>query len=144
MWGFLRGRALRGRRAGVLAKYRFLMVAALIGCAAATQASAGVVLNFLDNDGTPSGWLGAKGATFVLTLNISSSEATTGLDYYLRSLDGSGFFSISARDISTSSYHDPLNTDVSVAASPNNALNPQSHLDLGASLDNVSTANVPG
>jgi hypothetical protein len=105
---------------------------------------AAVDLVWVDNDGTNAGWLGAKGATFQLTLNMSSSEATTGLDYYLVSNNGSGFFTITARDFTTSPFSDVYFTNTEVATAPKNALNPQTDLDLGGIVNNVNTANVPG
>src|SRR3954469_986504 len=107
------------------------MVAALLLCATARKAPAGVTLDFLDADGTSSGWLAARTATFTLTLNISSSEATTGLDYYLRSIDGNGFFSISARDTTNTAYPELINSNASIATLPASALNPQTDLDAG-------------
>jgi hypothetical protein len=114
---------------------------------------------WLDNDGTNSGWLGARGATFTLTLNISSSEATTGVDYYLTTPDGfvgpTAYFSLNpngttpvGRDFTgstpTTAYSDVYKTNTEVLAVPANALNPQTDLDLGGTLNNVNNANVPG
>src|SRR5256885_1049573 len=119
-------------------------MAALFVSAFPAVLSAAVDLVWVDNDGTNSGWLGAKGATFQLTLNISSSEATTGLDYYLVSNDGSSFFTVTARDTTGTSYNDVYFTNTQVQTAPANALNPQTDLDLGATLNNVNNANVPG
>src|SRR5881227_293402 len=87
---------------------------------------AGVDLVWVDNDGTNAGWLGAKGATFQLTLNISSSQATTGLDYYLTTPDGFvsplSYFAITARDLTGSSYSDTYSTNTQVQSVPDNAL----------------------
>src|SRR5437016_14416850 len=92
--------------------------------------------------------MGARNATFTLTLNISSSEATTGVDYYITTPDGfvggTPYFSISQRDTTSSSYSDTYYTNTQVAAAPANSLNPQNDLDLGATLNNVNQANVPG
>jgi hypothetical protein len=112
-----------------------------------------VDLVWVDNDGTNSGWLGARNATFTLTLNISSSEATTGLDYYLTTPDGfvggTPYFTLNTttpagRDITGSSYSDTYFTNTQVQAVPANSLNPETDLDLGATLNNVNNENVPG
>lgn len=107
-----------------------------------------VDLAWLDNDGTNSGWLGARNATFTLTLNISSSEATTGVDYYLTTPDGfvtpTAYFTLTQRDITSSPYSDTYFSNTQIATAPANALNPQNDLDLGATLNNVNNENVPG
>ncbi len=128
--------------------HRKLLLAALILHAAGLALHAGVDLGWVDNDGTPSGWLGAKNAAFTLTLNISSSEATTGLDYFLVSNDGfvlgTSYFTMTNRDISGTSYSDLYFTDAQVEAAPGNVLNPRTDFDLGGTLNNVNNANVPG
>jgi hypothetical protein len=124
------------------------LLAALILHAAGLALHAGVDLGWVDNDGTPSGWLGARNATFILTLNISSSEATTGLDYFLVSNDGfvggTSYFTMTNRDITGTSYNDLYFTDAQVEAPPGNILNPRTDSDLGGILNNVNNANVPG
>src|SRR5881394_1645193 len=104
--------------------------------AAALGLHAGVDLVWVDNDGTNSGWLVSPGAPFTLTLNISSSEATTGVDYYLRSADGFvnnvSYFTMTNRDISTADantgYIELYKTNPEVLAPPVNSLNPQTDL----------------
>jgi len=109
---------------------------------------AAVDLGWIDNDGTNAGWLGAKNATFQLTLNISSSQATTGLDYYLTTPDGFvggiNYFTLTARDITGSSYSDTYFTNTEVQSPGFNTLNPETDRDLGGSLNNPNNANVPG
>ncbi len=131
---------------------RNLILASLFLHAAALVVRAGVDLVWVDNDGTNAGWLGARGASFTLTLNITSSEATTGVDYYLQSTDGYvggvPYFSMTARDTTGSSvntaYSDVYFTNTQVVAPPANILNPRTDLDLGGTLNNVNSANVPG
>lgn len=131
---------------------RFYIVVVLFVSVLTARTFAAVDLVWVDNDGTNSGWLGAKGATFQLTLNISSSEATTGLDYYLTTPDGfvSGtpYFSMTQRDVSGSSaqtaYSDTYFTNTEVQAAPANSLNPESDKDLGGNLNNINNPNVPG
>jgi hypothetical protein len=142
---------LWGWRADVFRHLRFFILASLTLHAAGSAVHGAVDLAWVDNDGTSSGWLGAKGATFQLTLNISSSEATTGLDYYLTTPDGFvgglPYFTLNAttgRDITGSSYSDTYFTNTQVQTAPANTLNPQSDLDLGGTINNVNNANVPG
>jgi hypothetical protein len=129
-----------------------VFILALLSLHAAGSVVRGAVdLAWLDNDGTSSGWLGAKGATFQLTLNISSSEATTGLDYFLTTPDGfvggTPYFTLNGttgRDVTGTSYSDTYFTNTQVQTAPANTLNPQTDLDLGATVNNVNNANVPG
>src|SRR5947207_2325959 len=118
--------------------------------AAGLAIRAGTDLVWVDNDGTNSGWLGAKGAPFTLTLNISSSAPTTGVDYYLQSTDGfvggTSYFTMTARTIAnaTTAYSETYKTNAEVLAAPANVLNPQTDLDLGGVLNNLNNANGPG
>jgi hypothetical protein len=143
-----------GWRADVSRQLGILILASLTLHAAALTIHAGTDLVWVDNDGTNSGWLGAKGATFQLTLNISSSQATTGLDYYLTTPDGfvggTPYFTMSLRELTTTSppnstpYSDTYFTNTEILTSPKNILNPQTDMDLGGTLNNVNNANVPG
>src|SRR5258706_5620589 len=120
--------------------------------AAGLAVHAGTDLVWVDIDGTNSGWLGARGAPFTLTLNISSSAPTTGVDYYLQSTDGFvggvSYFTMTGRTTAGSSpntaYSEIYKTNTEVLAAPANILNPQTDLDLGGVLNNVNNANVPG
>src|SRR2546421_299742 len=90
-----------------------------VGCLSAPCALATVSLNF---NGVSS-VIANPGDTFTLRVNlVSTSEQTTGLDYYLRVLSGSNFFSIQDRDISTSPYSDPNQSDATVEAMPDSVL----------------------
>jgi hypothetical protein len=132
----------------VLANYRKKLAAGsmlLCGLAALPgEARGGVDLNWQDNDGTGAGWLAARNTSFALTLNISSSEATTGVDYFLESLNGSGFFIMQNRELVGSQFIDPYFTDSQVEVGPVNQLNPRTDLDLGASITNPNNPLVPG
>src|SRR5580765_7876807 len=96
---------MRGWRADVSRHLRILIMASLTLHAAGLVVRGGVDLVWMDNDGTNSGWLGAKGTPFQLTLNISSSQATTGLDYKLTTPDGfvdpTPYFTMTLRELTT-------------------------------------------
>src|SRR3954464_9757036 len=110
--------SLRGRRADVLRHLRICILALLFVSVLPALAHAAVDLAWVDNDGTNAGWLGAKGATFQLTLNISSSVATTGLDYYLTTPDGFvsplAYFTVTSRDLTGTAYSDTYFTNTQV------------------------------
>ena len=105
---------------------------ALLLCAAA-PALATVSLAITDGDATPGSTVAGAGQTFGFTVNlVSTAEQTDGLDYYLTTPDGSGWFSIFDRDTAGGKYNDPLyQSDTNVEASPNNILNPRNFYDLG-------------
>jgi len=108
----------------------------------AASALATVTLALTDQDATPLSTTVAKGSNFTVRLNLTStSEQTTGLDYFLAALgSGSGHFYIVDRDISTSPYADPSFVDSVVEAQPDSVLNPRNAWDLGATLNNVNSA----
>jgi hypothetical protein len=106
-------------------------VAALLCCAAPALAT--VSLAITDNDATPTSKVVGAGQTFSFTVNlVSTAEQTDGVDYYLTTPNGSGFFSITDRNTAGGMYNDPLYfTDTVVESSPSNILNPRNDNDLG-------------
>ncbi len=96
-------------------------------------ARATVSLTHSDNDATPTSRTVAAGETFSFTLRlVATSEQTAGLDYYLTTPNGSGFFSIIDRNTAGGMYNDPLYfTDTTVESAPSNILNPRNDHDLG-------------
>jgi hypothetical protein len=80
-------------------------------------------------------------ATVALNL-VSTSEQTTGLDYYLTALgSANGHFQLIDRNIGTSAYNDLINVDADVEAAPAALLNPTTDLDLGG---NAAAAQTSG
>jgi MYXO-CTERM domain-containing protein len=105
---------------------------AMLFCAAPALAT--VSLTITDNDATPGSTIVGAGQTFNFTVNlVSTAEQTTGLDYYLTTPNGDGFFSIVDRNTAGSTFVDPLFfNDATVEGAPSNLLNPRNDHDLGA------------
>jgi hypothetical protein len=105
---------------------------AMLLCAA-TPALATVSLTISDGDATPASTVAGAGQTFSFAVNlVSTAEQTEGVDYYLTTPDGSGWFSIVDRNTAGGKYNDPLYfTDATVEGSPSNILNPRNDHDLG-------------
>jgi len=114
-----------------ISKSVLLSFAALLCCAA--PASATVSLTLSDTSGAPNSQVVGAGQTFSFTVNlVSTSEQTDGVDYYLTTPNGSGFFSITGRNTAGGMYNDPLYyTDTVVESSPSNILDPRNDNDLG-------------
>jgi hypothetical protein len=130
----------------IVRKYQqFLLFAAGL-LAFSTSAWATVSLQLIDavTSGPTNQATVVKGTSFQVRLNLittSTTEQTTGLDYYLRALGtGSGLFMITDRSISTSPYSDVIWDDATVETQPQSVLNPQNAWDLGAT---VSNPNAP-
>jgi MYXO-CTERM domain-containing protein len=110
------------------------VVASLVVLFCAAPALATVSLTITDNDATPGSTIVGAGQTFNFTVNlVSTAEQTTGLDYYLTTPNGDGFFSIVDRNTAGSTFVDPLFfNDTTVEGAPSNSLNPRNDHDLGA------------
>jgi PEP-CTERM motif len=123
-------------------RYRLVLALAAIAVSAMT-ASAAVTLVWSNQSATTV----TAGDTFNITLSlqITGGEQVHGIDYLLQELSAAGFY-ISARNSTGSVFDTQINTDADVASSndsdangqPDNALNPENDLDLGAFF---STAN---
>jgi len=108
-----------------------LSFAAFLCCAAPAWATVSLTLS--DTSGAPNSQVVGAGQTFSFTVNlVSTSEQTDGVDYYLTTPNGSGFFSITGRNTAGGMYNDPLYfSDTVVTSSPSNILNPRNDNDLG-------------
>src|SRR5437868_3437088 len=92
----------------------------------------------------------APGSTITLHLQLvaTAGETSSAVDYLLAQISGPGtnVFSITGRDLTTSDYPDPSFLDAEVTSSadnhapagPDNLLNPQNDLDLGATKTDTS------
>jgi hypothetical protein len=126
------------------------IVAAFIWLIAPAAAHAAVSLVFTDLDSTPNTANVLPGNSFTVRLNLtaqnSTTERTTGLNYFLTVLgSGSGYFRITDRNIGASTYS-AVYTEDPVAEAPESALlDPSNNDDLGASVANpVTTSNGAG
>lgn len=98
----------------------------------------------------------APGQTVTLHLQLvaTAGETSSAVDYLLAQITGPGtnVFSITGRDLTISDYPDPsfLDSDVTSSADnhspagPDNLLNPQNDLDLGATKADTSTDYAGG
>jgi hypothetical protein len=136
------GLCYRPSEGQIVRKYQqFLSFAAAL-LAISTSAFATVSLQLVDavTSGPTNQATVVKGQTFQVRLNListSTTEQTTGLDYYLQALGtGSGFFTITDRNISSSPYSDVNKDDLTVEAEPESVLNPKNAWDLGATVAN--------
>jgi hypothetical protein len=123
-----------------------LLCAALAGflpCAAYGTVS----LTLTDTVGTPNSVSLLAGQSFIVSLKlVSTSEQTTGLDYFLETLGthGSGLFTVTARNLS-GSFYPAIYTDDSTWNVPGlNVLDPRigdslMDFDMGGSVANVNS-----
>jgi hypothetical protein len=126
---------------------RMLLVAALVLCPflafqSGNAQPAPVVTATLTNNGSSAINI-MQGGTFTLTLQISTNFASSGITYFLRSDNGSGFFRITARDMSMNPYPDPTTDDMTAFGGDAGLLNPVNDFDLG-STNNGSATDAPG
>ncbi len=103
----------------------------LLCCTAPVSATVSLTLS--DNSGAPNSQVVGAGQSFSFTVNlVSTAETTEGVDYYLTSPNGSGYFRITDRNTAGGMYNDPLYfTDTVVESSPSNILDPRNDNDLG-------------
>jgi hypothetical protein len=89
----------------------------------------------------------APGQTFSFTLTLTSSGATSvGLSYFLQVLDGggNGLFRITARDLTGSTFSDPITSNAIALQSGDALLDPRNNSDLGAILADPNAPNGAG
>ena len=76
----------------------------------------------------------ASNQTFQLTFMVNNNFISDGVTYFLvTSNNGSGFFRITARNVSLSPYPGPTNTDATAFGGNAGLLDPVNDFDLGAS-----------
>ena len=123
-------------------KLSLLCSCLLLACVSALPAHAQYSLSLSGNPAAV-----APGQSFSLTLTLSSTGASSvGLSYFLQVLDGggSGLFRITNRDLSGSSFVDPI-TGNAIALQPADALlDPRNNSDLGAILADPNAPNAAG
>lgn len=103
------------------------------------------VLTFSDTSSDPGSVLVAPGSSFNVTLTLTATASSIAVDYFLQILNGgSSQFRITGRDLSGSTFNQPI-TSNSIALQPSRALlNPQNDDDLGGSISNPNSPNGPG
>jgi hypothetical protein len=119
--------------------------------AGATKPGAIVSLSLSDGDSTPTARTVVPGSTFTITVNLTTTTALTGVDYYLQTTGASsGKFRILDRTVG-SALSDTIKADAGnngsapgVEDTNFSLLNPRNGLDLGASVTNVSTPVAAG
>lgn len=86
------------------------------------------------------------GQTFTLTVFLNApSTSTTGVTYFLDTPDGgSGLFQIVDRSNAGSPFTELTTDNATVLAPANALLDPRNNNDLGATVADVLTPNVPG
>jgi hypothetical protein len=104
---------------------------ALVPLLASERASAQNATATLFNGGNPFITI-AAGGTFTLDLNIVTTFTSTGITYFYQSNNGSGFFSLTARNISGSQFPDLITADATAFTPANGLLDPVNNDDLGA------------
>ena len=121
--------------------HRSVVASLVVLLYAAAPALATVSLTLSDNDATPGFKLIGAGESLNFTVRLTAtSESTAGVDYYLTTPNGSGFFRITDRNTAGGMYNDPLYfTDTTVESSPSNILNPRNDNDLGG----LATSTLP-
>lgn len=87
----------------------------------------------------------APGGTFQVTLTLNATASSIGIDYFLQILNGgSSQFQITGRDLSGSTFNQPITAD-SIALQPGRALlDPRNDDDLGAGLADPNSPNGAG
>jgi hypothetical protein len=125
---------------------RMLLIAALVVCPFLAQQTANaqspVVTATLTSGGSSTINI-MQGQAFTLTLQITTNFASSGITYFLQSNNGSGFFRITARDMSMNPYPDPTTDDMTAFGGDAGLLNPVNDFDLG-STNNGSATDAPG
>ena len=117
-------------------------VCLLLVCTATPSARAQYSLSMTGNAASV-----APGQTFSFTLTLTSSGATSvGLSYFLQVLDGggNGLFRITARDLTGSTFSDPITSNAIALQSGDALLDPRNNSDLGAILADPNAPNGAG
>jgi hypothetical protein len=84
------------------------------------------------------------GGTFTFDLNIVTTFSSVGITYFYQSNNGSGFFSLIARNIGASPFSDLITSDAVAFTGPNGLLDPVNNDDLGAVIADTTMPLPPG
>ena len=114
-----------------------IIAIALCSLVANEKTSAQNVTATILNGGNSGITLPFGGGTFTFDINIMTSFASLGISYFLQSNDGSGFFSLTGRDITGSPFQSGIPPFPIL-------LDPVSGGDLGGGVVNINNPAPPG
>jgi PEP-CTERM motif len=112
---------------------------ALVPLLASERASAQNATATIFNGGIPGITVGPGSGTFTFDINIVTTFTSVGMTYFLQSNDGSGFFSLTGRNIGASPFNDLITTDAVAFTAANGLLDPVNNDDLGAVIADPNT-----
>ena len=117
----------------------YLVIAlALFPLLASEKASAQNATATILNGGLPGITLPFGGGTFTFDINIMTTFSSIGMTYFLQSTDGSGFFSLTGRNVVGSPFSDVLPIMFPVD------LDPVTNVDLGGGVPDLNNPAPPG
>jgi len=129
-------------------KLKSTILALAFGLALLTpqNAPAAYSLTLTDTVGDPNSIATTAGSQFSLTLTLfSTGDSSISVDYFLQVLGGgSGFFRLTGRDLSGSSFSQPVTANNIALQSSRALLDPQNDDNLGASLLDPNSPNGAG
>lgn len=111
---------------------------ALVPLLASERASAQNATATIFSGGLPSITI-AAGGTFTFDINIVTTFSSVGMTYFLQSNNGSGFFTLTARNIGASPFNDLITNDATAFTPANGLLDPVNNDDLGAVIADPNT-----